>query len=1702
MRALRKRVEELESSSSEPIAIVGMACRFPGPARDLDSYWQVLEGSPAISRLEQRFDEETLRGAPTEAGLLPSITDFDAGIFGMAPKEAAALDPQQRLLLELSWEALENAGYAPTAPRAQPVGVFVGMASSDFRELLRTSSETLDAHHATGSMNCLAAGRIAFTFGFDGPAMVVNTACSSSLTAVHLGCQSLRQGESRLAIAGGVNIIASPLGMRLGATLGALSPTGGCRPFDAAANGFIRGEGGGVVVLKRLRDALADRDQILAVVRGSAVNQDGRSTNLTSPNVAAQIRVLQTALRNAGVDPSQLTYVEAHGTGTVLGDPIELEALREVVGVVDGPRCYVGSVKANIGHLEAAAGIAGLIKVVLSMRHRRIPRQEHFDDLNPHISLDGCRLEIPKESIPWTAPDGRLVAGVSSFGISGTNVHAILEAPPPPVVVEPSIERGAHILALSARSSEALVEIARRMKARLTSTDAPPLGDACYTVNSGRSHFRHRAALVADSGPAMASRLEQLAAGEDAAGARGIASPEAPPRVAFLFTGEGPQHDGMGRGLYESMPEVRRTLDTCDEILRPVLGSSLLEVMHPKGAGASLLRQTAYAQPAIFALEVAVARMWMSWGIEPTAVLGHGVGEYAAACVAGIFTLEEGLKLVARRGALMQTQCEEGAMAAILADPARIEEELARFARRLPTDLAVAAINGPGEVVVSGRPAALSRLCASLEVQEMRIQLLPVARGFHSQLMAPILSELEDAAAEIAFATPRIPVVSNLTGRQVAGSELCTAAYWRAHAASPVLFGPGLRTLTGAGCTTLLEVGPGSSLIHLARQAGSDAGTAGFERLLPSLKEGGDELHLILESLGALYVDGAAVNWEAFDRDFGRQRVEMPTYPFRRKRLWFTPEASAFAAVEPRVPEGPPVPPAQPAQRAQPFASGRDVVSVQAAIRDAVAVVMRMEPGEVDTDVSFQAMGLDSLMALRLRNQIRDHLGVSVSLVAFLKGASVASLAAHVIELVPQQPAGQPVSSDPAPEPASGPPDALALIDPRPAERYLPFPLTDLQQAYVLGRSGAFELGNISTYFLMEFDLSNVDLSRLEWAFRRLIDRHDMLRAVVLPDGTQRVLESVPPYNIEVADLRSLDAGSRERDLLGIRQRMFDRTVDGTSWPLFEVRVSRTVGHDVRLHIGLDALFIDGWSSSLLLREWAALYQDPRSPLPALSLTYRDYVCGVAALERTAPFERALAYWQARVPTLPPPPDLPLARDPASIGTPRFVHRQARLDAVSWSRFKQRAAEHGITPSAAVCTAYAEILAAWSSSSKFTLNLLALNRLPLHAQVPSIIGNFSSTTLLEVDAVPGEPFLEGARRLQTQLWSDLQHGLVNGVRVLRDLNRAQRTPARAAMPVVFASVLSFAGDAEGDRSVFRQLSGVGDDTRQVHCSVRTPQVWLDHQVAEDAGALILNWDSVDELFPEGMIAEAFQAYVDRLEQLAADPAAWDAPAEAVTPAQQLAVRAAANATAAPVREELLHQPFLDRLAEDASRIAVVSARRTLTYGELDRMSERVAAWLQREGARPGRLVAIAMEKGWEQVVAAVAVLKSGGAYVPVDAGLPRERLHHVIGHAEADCVLTQSHLEESIEWPDGVRRLPVEQERRAARSDQPGDIGGRAARSRVRDLHIRFHRIAEGSDDRASQRAQHHPGCQRAPRGRRLRPRARAVVAQLRSVGP
>ncbi|MGG1944880.1 type I polyketide synthase [Trinickia sp. NRRL B-1857] len=891
LKLARERVEALERAQRQPLAIVGIGCRFPHDVAGPDAFWDVLSNGRDVTTEipADRWDVEHFFDPDPEApgkmyvrrgGFLDAVDGFDPAFFGISEREAVSLDPQQRLLLEVGWEALEHAGIAPSAVRGASCGVFMGVSWHDYERLaFGRDPRRVDAYAGLGNTPSIAAGRLAYVLGVEGPTMLVDTACSASLVAVHEACQSLRMGECDMALAGGVALMLSALSTVFCCKIRALSPTGRCHTFDAAADGYLRGEGAGVIVLKRLDDARANGDRILAVIRGTAINHDGASSGLTVPNGRAQERLLEAALKDAGVEADAIGYVEAHGTGTPLGDPIELAALSKVYGrgrAAQRP-LLVGSVKTNIGHLEAAAGIAGLIKSVLMLQHQQVPASLNFTNPNPRFDWTGSGLAVPTRLTENDVP--LKMIGVSSFGFSGTNAHAILESAPEVTREAAVAGRGAQVLTLSARSEEALRALSTRY-ASFVEQGSADLASICYTANTGRSAFEQRAAWVVRDRAELASRLRAFGeGGEQPALLRGVYRNRRP-RVAMLFTGQGSQYAGMGRELYEREPVFRAALDECASLLESELEVGLLEVLY--GASTALLDRTDYTQPALFALGYALRRTWESWGVTPQVVMGHSLGEYMAAQAACVLTLEAGLKLVASRGRLMMSRCEGGAMLSVMLEEAPLRERLAKQG----VALVLAALNGPSQQVVAGPLAQIEALRAQLAQEGVRTELLPGSHAFHSPLVEPMLEAYEQVLKATPLSAPQLSLVSNVSGA-VAGAEVATAGYWVEHTRAPVRFGVGIEALAEQGVDVVLEIGARPTLTVLARQTlAPDSEVVS----LASLRPGRGEVEQMLESAAALYVRGAALNWASLHRGEQPVKVALPTYPFQRKRYWVEPD--------------------------------------------------------------------------------------------------------------------------------------------------------------------------------------------------------------------------------------------------------------------------------------------------------------------------------------------------------------------------------------------------------------------------------------------------------------------------------------------------------------------------------------------------------------------------------------------------------------------------------------------------------------------------------------------------------------------------------------------------------------------------------------------------------------------------------------------
>ncbi|MCW5256845.1 acyltransferase domain-containing protein [Verminephrobacter aporrectodeae subsp. tuberculatae] len=989
-------------SRADPVAIIGLACRVPG-ARDVHEFWQLVSsGRTAVGAVSNARRHLTrfaaVAGSPQAyLGELSGVDVFDARLFGLAAREVSSMDPQQRLALEVAWHALENAGVAADRLAGSATGVYVGISSNDYFRLQQSTGH--DEYAATGSALSIAANRISYCLGLQGPSMAIDTACSSSLVAVHQACQALASDDCSLAIAGGVNLVLSADHGDILAQARMLSADGHCHTFDQSANGYVRGEGCGFVVLKRLHAAQRDGDRVLAVIRGSAVNQDGRSNGLTAPNGTAQRQLIRTALKRAGIGPGSIGLVETHGTGTPLGDPIEVAALREVLDDAPNERpCFLGAVKTNIGHLESAAGIIGLIKATMALTHRVIPPNHGFSRLNPHIDLEGSRLSIPTRAQDWTVPEHeRRCAGVSAFGFGGTNAHVILEEGPPVLLPTASGEApsdGAWTLGLSAASEESLMRLATEMARRLHRLDPGGARRLCVAMARHRAQLPERLAIAACDAAALTQALQDWVAGRPARHARILRGRASGTHrgIVFLFTGQGSQYPGMGCGLVRSDPLFRAHIDACDAVLRPFLNAPLLEILEDRGG--NYLSDTRYAQPALVALETGLVRLWADRGIVPTWVLGHSVGEFAAAVAAGVMELHDALTLVATRGRLMASAPGQGAMLSVAASSEAVLRVLGAQGGRLD----IASFNAVEQVVLSGEEESIRTAHACLRQGGISCRQLTVSHAFHSRLMEPIVPTFRTAMSAVRLAQPRCGFVPSGDGR----GDPTAATYWVDQLRAPVRFQQGVERLVAEGATTFLELGPSTTLVDLTRctAVGADGVT--------TLKQGTDDALAFGEARAVLFALGARVRMAGASALPGGQDM-LPLYPMDPQRFWLEPHARADRGA--LWAQGPAVadagvsstcPPPDPSSLAKLDPGDALAALIRELGRLAAEVLRQPIPGQGEglAATKLSLLGLDSLMAMDLRHRVRQWIGVDLPAHLLISGSSLGDVSRLIYEQV------------------------------------------------------------------------------------------------------------------------------------------------------------------------------------------------------------------------------------------------------------------------------------------------------------------------------------------------------------------------------------------------------------------------------------------------------------------------------------------------------------------------------------------------------------------------------------------------------------------------------------------------------------------------------------------------------------------------------
>lgn len=1556
IKDLLAQVETLKKR--EPVAVIGMGCRFPGGANTPEAFWHFLaQGRDAIRIIPaDRWDAERFYDADADAsgktysksgGFLDQVDQFDAAFFEISPLEATALDPQQRLLLEVSWEALEHAGLDTHALRGSRTGVFLGLDSYDYFQthLGSHNPHAINAYSMTGVAASTAAGRLSYFYDFRGPSLAVDTACSSSLVTVHLAVQSLQNHESDMALAGGVDLILAPEPYIGFSKLKALSSSGHCRAFDNAADGFTRGEGCGLVVLKRLADAERDGDTILAVIKGTAVNQDGESNGLTAPNALAQQEVLQRALDQAALTPAQVDYIEAHGTGTALGDPIEVRAL-SLVFKERTDKLLIGSVKSNIGHLQAAAGIAGVIKVILSLQQGQIPASLHCQTPNAHIPWDDIPIAVCRQLTPWPRQEGVRVAGVSSFGFSGTNAHVLIAAAPVPTRqhTAQTAPMPLHLLTLSAKNATALQQSAEHYRDYCSQQATVAVADVCYSAATGRTHWRHRLAILGAGADDFVQALDGYARGESRPGvwhtpAMVPGNAGSPSGVVFLFTGQGAQYAGMGRELYTTQPVFKTAVDRCDAILQDY-GVHLLPVLYGTAQETAALDHTAFTQPALFALGYALTALWDSWGIRPSVVLGHSVGEYVAACVAGVFSLEAALRLVAARGRLIQSLPAGGMMAMVMGCPERVAEVI----QTSQGQVVIAAINAPENVVISGEEHAVRAALAHLQRAGIAHSVLPVSHAFHSPLMEPILAEFRHLAADVAYASPQIPLMSNVSGQRAEIPPSAMAEYWVQHIRQPVRFSDAIRQVAMDGYTTFLEIGPHSVLSGFGTQCLPDHECV----WLSSLHRGQSDWRQMLSALAQLYVRGHSIDWRGFSRPYQPGKVGLPHYPFQRKRYWQEPVSRPDAAVP------------RPVAATNGVAATSDHAMIRAA---------QPQPELV-------ALPPEQQHTLQHTTALEQVMSQQLWLMAQQLQALQADTACDIEQVA--LPIERPEWPSVTEHPCADTPSVAMPVDGSAA--HLPLASTQQRMFALHQLEGGEAAYHITVAAFLDGPL---DVDRLQAALREWVRRHESLRSsFAIEDGELRQhihAEIDVPLSKKHLTPAQIDATIAE----------FVQPFDLSTPPLLRLCLAQVAPQRHVLIMDAHHIMADGFSFNILMPELVALYEG--QPLSAVPAQYQDYVRWEQAYLRSAAAQEHEKYWLERyageLPTLNLPTDFPRGSQRSFAG--HILHQ--KLPAELTQQLKKLARATGTTLFMVLSAAVDVLLAKLTGQDDIIIGM------PIDCRAR---GGFERTVGMFVNTLPVRNFPTADKTFRAFLHEVRHHALrayecqdypfdflVRKLGLTRDLSR------NPLFDVMFAYEIANERMVQTRDIMFREYDV------EKNCSPFD----FTMEIIEEANFLHFSLQYSTQLFHRSTMQRWATYYQNILATIVQDPDRTLADIDVMSETERFQVVVGFNDTRKCYpQDQTLVGLFEEQVARYPERPALVAGETTLSYAALNAQANQVAHSLRRTYAiQPDDLVGLLLDRTAWMIIGILGVLKAGAAYVPIEPSYPQQRIQEMLAGCKA-----------------------------------------------------------------------------------------------------
>lgn len=1593
------------SKIKEPIAIVGMACRFPKGASSPEKFWKALEDQKdLIGPLPEKRRNQNMANwekSPflKEAGYLEEdINGFDHRLFRFSPREAERTDPQQRLFLKVCWEALENSGYAPDRLRGSKTGVYAGIMLMEYMQQLgqeRKLTSRFDPFDVSGNGFSFLSGRVSYFFGFQGPGITTDTACSSSLVSIDTACKGLWMNDCDMALAGGVNLLLSQEYTALFSELNILSPECRSRSFDASANGTVRGEGCGVVVLKKLADAEKDGDHIHAVIKATGVNQGGLASGPTVPHGPSQEALIEEVWKKAGIEQQGPDYIEAHGTGTEIGDPIEMNSLINLLPNKRYKPVYVGTVKSSMGHLEAAAGVAGFIKTVMALKNEKIPANLHFKQPSSHINWKET-VVVPQHTIEWEpSPNKPRNAAISSFGLSGTNAHIVLEQ----YLADRKTTNGSRQVAnkkwpfrFTAPNSKGLAKQISAFLDHLEANEVPNIGDLSYTQNITRAGLKERILIWAENQLSLKDNLKTVLSGKINSD---VELGKATKKVVFLFTGSGSQYPGMFKEYYAENPIFKKYVDQCVSIYNEYSDEDLLSVIFSNN---ERVHEVCFTQIALFVVEYALAMTWMSYGVSPNYLIGHSTGEYVAACLAEVFTLKDAVHLMTTRGQLMYTLPSNGSMAVVRLDEPKLADKLSAY-----PNLSIAGINSPEQTVVSGDDDELEQLSQQLSDEDIEIKRVMVTSASHSPLMKPMIAPFEDVSKQISYHNPKIPIISNVTGKQING-EMANYTYWSKHILSTVQFYQSIQSLGNLNDYVFLEVGPKGVLTQMVDIIAE--GEA--EYLVSNIPDQSTSLQME-RCLFHFANSGWSISWENFYKHSDLRKETIPNYQFMEtpfalsegtKKLVadiYRSQSLSIDSTAPSTEENKqffsghfnlqsPVALLEKEENQDPlsFIAGssatlpNELNEVKAIVQQNVNDALGVEEGELSSDENLLLFGIDSILVARLIKSWKKEYNILLKPAPFIKHPTISSWSALLIEA--------------ANEKHEDHSEVFSFVEDL-ENRYEPFPLNEVQNAYWVGRTEGIQWGGYSCYGYIEVEAETLDADRFIFALHKLVERHEMLRVIVNGDGKQQILQKAK-FEPEVFKYEASNDLTAHLDK--IRSEMCSQTLP-LGQLMFDIKLTETSPGNWLIHMGLDFIVADASSINIFWNDLYRFYCGKELNKPEVS--FRDYVLHQEKVKLSTHYQRCKHYWQTRLESLPEAPKVPvISNSPKEFkGSKRF---EKVLDEKTWKAFTSSAASQNLTPSAALLLLYSEILSAWGAGSHFGLMLTVFERQDVHPEINDIIGDFTQLVLLEVNR-SHQSLAKNGHKLQWQMQEDLAHSAYSSVDVIKDISR--RNGTGQLYPFVFTSALGIEGNDKGNSApYFGKIKNF---------ITQTPQVWLDAQVTLINGQICLSWDCHEEMFLEGVLDSMFQSYTQLVQNVARDTGLWERSINDARPANQMSLHNKANDTKTSLEDQLLHQGILEHAKIYKKKTAIICDGVSYSYAELIDSANRVSSLVQSSyGLKSGEHVAVQLPKSFEMIAVVIGILQAGGVYVPIQHDNPVSRTETILKQSNTRLIILEDEV--------------------------------------------------------------------------------------------